>query len=147
MGDRKERDTVLLLDVASHYADYAWVFSAEQANRLPPHRIWNYKIPLKDPQIKVSKSLIYETTWEEDEALRAYLVEYTPLGKVITLRLVAGALILFIRNKDSSLWLCIDYWGLNKSTTLNQYPLPLMNKLREKTCGLQWFTKLDLKNN
>jgi len=40
----------------------------------------------------------------------------------------------------------MDYRGLNKITTPNRYPLPLMNKLREKTQGSQWFTKLDLKN-
>ena len=49
-GNMEEGDTVLLVDAASHYADYARVFSAEQANRLPPHRKWDYEIPLKDPQ-------------------------------------------------------------------------------------------------
>ena len=48
-GNIEEGDTVLLVDAASHYADYARVFSAEQANRLPPHRKWDYEILLKDP--------------------------------------------------------------------------------------------------
>ena len=34
----EEGDTVLLVDVAFHYADYTHVFSAEQANRLSLHR-------------------------------------------------------------------------------------------------------------
>jgi len=34
-GNIEEGDTVLLVDVASYYADYAWVFSAKQVNRLP----------------------------------------------------------------------------------------------------------------
>ena len=33
----EEGDTMLLVDAASHYADYAQVFSAEQANKLLPH--------------------------------------------------------------------------------------------------------------
>ena len=37
-GNIEEGDTMLLVDAASHYADYARVFSAEQANRLPPHQ-------------------------------------------------------------------------------------------------------------
>jgi len=37
-GNMEEGDTVLLVDAASHYADNAQVFSAKQANRLPPYR-------------------------------------------------------------------------------------------------------------
>ena len=44
-----EGDTMLLVDAASYYTDYARVFSAEQANRLPPYRKWDHEIPLKDP--------------------------------------------------------------------------------------------------
>ena len=36
-GDMEEGDTVLLVDAASYYTDYTQVFSADQANRLPPH--------------------------------------------------------------------------------------------------------------
>ena len=48
-GNMEEGDTVLLVDAASHYTDCAQVFSTEQANRLPPYRKWDHKIPLKDP--------------------------------------------------------------------------------------------------
>jgi len=48
-GNMEEGDTMLLVDAASHYTDCAQVFSAEQANRLPPYRKWDHKIPLKDP--------------------------------------------------------------------------------------------------
>ena len=102
-GNMEEGDTVLLVDAASHYTDYARVFSAEQVNRLPPHRKWDHKIPLKDPQTKVPNGPIYKTIWEEDEALRAYLAEYIPSGKVRKLRSAAGAPILFVRKKDRSL--------------------------------------------
>ena len=99
----EEGDTVLLVDVASHCTDYTLVFSAKQANSLPPYRKWNHEIPLKDPQTKVRNSPIYKTTWEEDEALRAYLVEHTLSGKVKKSRSAAGAPILFVRKKDGSL--------------------------------------------
>jgi len=68
-----------------------------------------------------------------DETLRAYLMVHTPSGIVRKLQLAAGAPILFVRKKDGSLQLCMDYWGLNKITIPNQYPLLLMNELREKT--------------
>jgi len=105
----EEGYTVLLVDAASHYPDYAQVFSAEQANRLPPHQKWDHEISLKDPQTKVSNGPIYKTTWEEDEAVRAYLAEHTQSGKVRKSRSAAGAPILFVRKKDGSLRLCVDY--------------------------------------
>ena len=92
-----------MIDAASHYADYARVFSAKQSNRLLLHRKWDHEIPLKDPQTKVPNSPIYKTTWEEDEALRAYLVEHILSGKVRKSQLAARAPIDFIRKKDGSL--------------------------------------------
>ena len=35
-----------------------------------------------------------------------------------------GAPVLFVKKKDESLRLCIDYKGLNKVTIKNKYPLP-----------------------
>ena len=40
-----------------------------------------------------------------------------------------GVPILFIPKKDRSLWLCIDYRGLNKITIKNRYPLLLLSKI------------------
>ena len=40
----------------------------------------------------------------------------------------------------------MDYWGLNKVTILNRYPLRLMNELRDRVGGSTIFTKLDLKS-
>jgi len=35
-----------------------------------------------------------------------------------------GAPVLFVRKKDGSLWLCVDYRELNQVTVKNKYPLP-----------------------
>ena len=40
-----------------------------------------------------------------------------------------GALVLFVKKKDSTLRLCIDYHQLNKMTIKNIYPLPRINDL------------------
>jgi len=40
-----------------------------------------------------------------------------------------GASVLFVRNKDGSLWMCIDYRQLNKVTIKNKYPLPHIHDL------------------
>jgi len=40
-----------------------------------------------------------------------------------------GAPVLFVKKKDGTLRLCIDYWELNKITVKNRYPLPRIDDL------------------
>ena len=40
-----------------------------------------------------------------------------------------GTLVLFVRNKDGSLRMCIDYRQLNKVTIKNKYPIPRIDDL------------------
>ena len=43
--------------------------------------------------------------------------------------------ILYIRKKDCSLGMCIDYWKLNKVTIKNKYPLPMIDDLFNQLQG------------
>nr|GFA70797.1 reverse transcriptase domain-containing protein [Tanacetum cinerariifolium] len=40
-----------------------------------------------------------------------------------------GALVLFVKKKDGSFWMCIDYQELNKLTVKNRYLLPRIDDL------------------
>jgi len=55
-----------------------------------------------------------------------------------------GALVLFVKKKDKTLRLCIDYQHLNKVTIKNKYPLPRINDLFDQVGGVRVFSKLDL---
>nr|XP_027086653.1 uncharacterized protein LOC113708392 [Coffea arabica] len=55
-----------------------------------------------------------------------------------------GAPVLFVKKKDGSLTLCIDYRGLNEGTIKNKYPLPLIDSLFDQLQGSVVFSKLDL---
>lgn len=55
-----------------------------------------------------------------------------------------GAPVLFIKKKDGSLRLCIDYRGLKKVTVKNKYPLPHIDELLNQLEGAMWFSKIDL---
>ena len=59
---------------------------------------------------------------------------------------MAGALILFIKKKNSNLRLCIDYKRLNKITIKNRGPLPLIIELLNRLKQAKVFIKLDLKD-
>ena len=87
-----------------------------------------------------------KTTWEDDEGLQKYLDENLPTGKVRRSRSAPSAAILFVRKKDGSLRLVVDYRVLNRLTISNKYPLPLITELLDKTQGGKWCPRLDLKN-
>jgi hypothetical protein len=50
-----------------------------------------------------------------------------------------GAPVLFVKNKDDTLKLCIDYRQLNKVNIKNKYPLPRINDLFEQVGGAKIF--------
>ncbi|KAL8093964.1 hypothetical protein AgCh_035734 [Apium graveolens] len=57
-----------------------------------------------------------------------------------------GALALFVKKKDDSLRLCIDYRELNKLTVKNKYPLPRIDDLFDQLQGATYFLKIDLRS-
>ena len=56
-----------------------------------------------------------------------------------------GAPVLFVRKKDGSLRMCIDYRQLNKVTIKNRYPLPRIDDLFDQQ-GAKCFSKIDLRS-
>ncbi|GJU86944.1 putative reverse transcriptase domain-containing protein [Tanacetum coccineum] len=57
-----------------------------------------------------------------------------------------GAPVLFVKKKDGSLRMCIDYWELNKLTVKNRYPLPRIDDLFNQLQGVCYFSKIDLRS-
>jgi hypothetical protein len=50
-----------------------------------------------------------------------------------------GAPILFVKKKDGTLRLCIDFMKLNKVTIKNKYPFPRIDDLFDQLWGTQIF--------
>nr|GFA47837.1 RNA-directed DNA polymerase homolog [Tanacetum cinerariifolium] len=57
-----------------------------------------------------------------------------------------GAPVLFVKKKDGSMRLCIDYRELNKITIRNRYPLPRIDDLFDQLQGAMNFSKMDLRS-
>ena len=57
-----------------------------------------------------------------------------------------GAPVLFVKKKDGSMRMCVDYRELNKLTIKNKYPLPRIDDLFDQLRGAQVFSKIDLRS-
>ncbi|GJZ29220.1 putative reverse transcriptase domain-containing protein [Tanacetum coccineum] len=57
-----------------------------------------------------------------------------------------GAPVLFVKKKDGSFHMCIDYRELNKLTVKNRYPLPRIDDLFDQLQGSSVYSKIDLRS-
>ena len=52
----------------------------------------------------------------------------------------------FVKKKDGTLWMCVDYYPLNVVTIKNKYPLPHIDTLFGQLAGAKVFSKIDLRS-
>lgn len=125
------------------YQAYADVFSKAKASQLPLHCDLDHAIDLEHGE-KPPYGPIYNLSKTELAMLRKYIDKNLRTGFICPSTLLAGAPILFVKKKDSSLRLCVDYRGLNQISTKNRYPLPLISEILDQVKHAKIYTKLDL---
>jgi hypothetical protein len=129
--------------VPPEYHRFLPLFSEAEANKLPPHRPYDHRIPLKEDFTPPFRP-IYPLSRTELEALRKWLNENLSKGFIRASSSPAGPPILFVKKSDRSLRLCVEYRGLNEGTIKNRYPLLLLHKTLLYLQKAQYFTKLDI---
>ena len=78
--------------------------------------------------------------------LKAQLQELLSKGFIRPSASPWGAPVLFVKKKDGSFRMCIDYRQLNKVTIKNKYPLPRIDDLFDQLQGACVFSKIDLRS-
>ena len=88
----------------------------------------------------------YRMAPAELRELKAQLEELLSKGFIRLSISPWGAPVLFVKKKDGSLGLCLDYRQLNRVTIRNQYPLPRIDELINQLQGSQVYSKIDLRS-
>src|SRR3984957_15632131 len=82
----------------------------------------------------------------ELDELKNQLDELVAAGFIQPSKSPFGAPVLFVKKKDGSMRMCVDYRDLNRITVKNRYPLPRMEELFDRLKGAKYFSKIDLRS-
>ncbi|GJT02010.1 putative reverse transcriptase domain-containing protein [Tanacetum coccineum] len=102
---------------------------------------------LKQSRIPLVKVFLELDLWNSKmKELSEQLQELSDKGFIRHSSSPWGAPVLFVKKKDGSFRMCIDYHELNKLTVKNCYPLPRINDLFDQLQGSNIYSKIDLRS-
>eukprot|EP00253_Pinus_taeda_P015343 PITA_15343 len=117
----------------------------EEIPGLPPRRNIDFTIELVPGAAPVSRAP-YRMSIPELTELKMQLQELLDKEYIRPSVSPWGAPVLFVKKKDGTLRMCIDYRQLNKLTIKNKYPLPRIDELFDQVKGATVFSKIDLRS-
>ncbi|GJW96856.1 putative reverse transcriptase domain-containing protein [Tanacetum coccineum] len=135
-SDKKQEEVVVVRDFLEVFPD--------DLSRLPPIREIEFRIELTPGATPVAK-FPYRLAPSELEELSGQLKELQDKGFIRPNSSPWGVSVLFVKKKDGSFRMCIDYRELNKLTVKNRYPLPRIDDLFDQLQGSQFLSKIDLR--
>ncbi|GKA49457.1 putative reverse transcriptase domain-containing protein [Tanacetum coccineum] len=124
--------------------DFPEVFP-EDLPGLPPTRQVEFQIDLMPGAAPVARAP-YRLAPSEMKELSEQLQELSDKGFIRPSSSPWGAPVLFVKKKDGSFRMCIDYRELNKLTVKNRYPLPRIDDLFDQLQGSSVYSKIDLRS-
>ena len=132
------------VDCFPQVCDFVDVFPNELLG-LPPHREMEFSIDLYPGTDPISIAP-FRMAPVELKVLNLQLEELQGKGFIRPSTSPWGAPVLFVKNKDGKLRLCVDYRKLNRVTVKNKYPLPRIEDLFDQLNGACYFSKIDLRS-
>ncbi|GKC65228.1 hypothetical protein Tco_1097826, partial [Tanacetum coccineum] len=117
----------------------------EEFPGLPPTQQVEFQIDLIPDSAPVARAP-YRLAPSEMKELSEQLKELSDKVFIRPSSSTWGASVLFVKKKDGSFQMCIDYQELNKLTMKNRYPLPRINDLFDQLQGSSVYSKIDLRS-
>ena len=130
--------------LSGELTDFQNVVTTEEKLMLPLHKTAMHHIDMENQ--KVLYEPLYNLFSYKLRILHEYLNDALIKGWIQYNVNLAGSSVLFVLKKDRSLWLCVDYWGLNKKTIKNCHSLSLIEEILDCLMRFYYFMKLNLKN-
>ena len=124
--------------------DFGPVFEKEEFDELPPRRIWDHAIELKEDSTPFT-SKIYPLSKDEQKDLDGFIEEHLHSRRIRPSKSPIASPFFFVKKKDGKLRPVQDYRRLNAMTVKNRYPLPLISEVIDKLSGARYFTKFDVR--
>ena len=124
--------------------DFPDVFP-EDLPGMPPDRDVEFKIELQPGTAPISRRP-YKMAPNELKELKVQLKELLDKGLIRPSSSPWGCPAIFVKKKDHSLRMCVDYRPLNAVTIKNKYPLPRIDILFDQLVGAKVFSKIDLRS-
>ena len=124
--------------------DFPDVFP-EELPSIPPVREVNLSIEILPGTTPTSRAP-YRMAPTELKELKIQLQELLDKGFIRPSVSPWGAPVLFVKKKDGTLRMCIDYWQVNKEIVKNKYPLSRIENLFDQLKGAGVFSKIDLRS-
>ncbi|GJT72178.1 putative reverse transcriptase domain-containing protein [Tanacetum coccineum] len=143
MSDLDKSDGKKLKDVLV-VRDFPEVFP-EDLPGLPPARPVEFQIDLIPGAAPVARAP-YQLASSEMKELLEQLQELSDKGFIRPTSSPWGAPVLFVKKKDGSFRMCIDYKELDKLTVKNRYPLLRIDDLFDQLQGSSIYSKIDLRS-
>lgn len=112
---------------------------------MPPDRDIMFLIDLVPGTAPISKRP-YRMPANELAELKKQIEELREKGYIRPSSSPWGAPVLFVKKKDNSMRMCVDYRSLNEVTIKNKYPLPRIDDLFDQLKGASVFSKIDLRS-
>jgi hypothetical protein len=113
---------------------------------MPPDRDVEFVIELQPGTAPISKRP-YRMPPKELAKLKIQLQELLDKGYIHPSSSPWGSPALFVKKKDGSLRMCVDYHPLNAVTIKNKYPLPRIDVLFDQLASAKVFSKIDLRSS
>ena len=130
--------------VPPEFLEFADVFSKSESERLPTRKPYDHAIDLEPGKVPPFTK-IYPLAPTERDALKEFVEENLRKGYIRPSKSPAAAPVFFVKKKDGTLRLVVDYRKLNEITVKNRYPLPLTMELVDALQKAKVFTTLDLR--